>query len=73
MVDASAGVNTLALELAEAHDFGHGVPVPMALNPLADMRISCAGSGKEVQNPWVEGKDSCVVVVVIGAMVVSSI
>jgi hypothetical protein len=73
VVNACAGVDALVFELAEAHDFGHGVPVSVALNPLADMCISCAGSGKEVQNPWVEGKDSCVVVVVIGAMVVSCI
>jgi hypothetical protein len=67
------GVNSLVLKLAEVHDLGHCVPVPVALNPLADMCISCAESGKKVQNPWVEGKDSCVIVVVVGAMVVSCI
>jgi hypothetical protein len=73
VVDASMSVNPLVLKFAEAHDFGHSVPVPVALNPLADMRISCAGSGKEVQNPWVEGKDGCVIIVVVGAMMVSCI
>jgi hypothetical protein len=73
VINAGVSVDPLVLEFAEAYDLGHGMPVSVALNPLADMRISCAGSGKEVQNLWVEGKDSCVVVVVVGAVVVSCV
>jgi hypothetical protein len=72
VVNVGLYVDLLVFEVAEVHDFSHCVPVPVALNPLADMRILCAGSYKGVQNPWVEGKDKCVVVVV-GAVIVSCI
>jgi hypothetical protein len=65
MVDAGFGIDALVLEVAEPHEFGHGVPVPVYLDPLADLSVSSWGSLEEVQYPRLERKDEGVVVVVV--------
>jgi hypothetical protein len=53
------------LEVAESHELGHGVPVPVYLDPLADLSVSSCGSLEEVEYPRLERKDEGVVVVVV--------
>jgi hypothetical protein len=39
-VNAGFCVDALMLEVAEPHELGHGVPVPVYLDPLADLSVS---------------------------------
>jgi hypothetical protein len=69
VVDAGFGIDALVFQVAESHELGHGVPVPVCLDPLADLSVLSWGSLEEVQYPRLERKDEGIVVVVVVGLV----
>jgi hypothetical protein len=53
------------LEVAELHELGHGVPVPVPLDVSADLFIPCSGPLEELHDPGVEWYDESIVFVVV--------
>jgi hypothetical protein len=69
VVDAGLGVDPLMFQVAELHELGDGVSVPVHLDPLADLSVSIWGSLEEVQYPRLEGEDKSIVVVIVAGFI----
>jgi hypothetical protein len=65
VVDVGPHIDLLVLKVTESYELCHGVPIPVLLDPPADLSVSCIWPFEELQDSGVKREDESIVVVVV--------